>query len=132
MVRRHLFSGAMYIPRRKSAPTTHTVCHWSQRNHRKQTEHFGGHRLDSETQPGGQSFIPNFTNNLRLPPLPPLSQKANPQEKNIPVYVKVEERGTFHGTMVKIDKRQIFFLLASDSKSMLMFPSKHALLSLLF
>lgn len=46
------------------------------------------------------------------------------------MYVKVEEIGTSHGTMVMIDKRQMFLIFTSDSKSVLMFPLKHALLFL--
>lgn len=81
----------------------------------------------TQKQPGSHSFIFNFANNLRLS----LSQKADPQEKNVLVYIKVEEKGIFHETMVKIGKGQIFFVFASDSESILMFPSTHALFFLI-
>lgn len=121
-----IFWGCIY-PKKEVCPYHMYLLPLSQRNHRKQAEHFGGYRLDLETQPGSQSFILNFANNLRLS----LSQKADPSEKNVLVYIKVEEKGIFHETMVKIGKGQIFFVFASDSKSILMFSSTHALFFLI-
>lgn len=81
----------------------------------------GGQRLALGTQPGGQGFIPNFANNLRLLFLPPLSYKPVPYlRKECPHVCKNRTNGDLPWGYDNNYKRLILLTFPSESKSVLM------------